>query len=160
MPALPTSHWCGSCSPPVQCRGLLGGCMSGMELEAPAWFSGSRHLAISTLRCTQHEPPSPLPSICPTSSASLGKAGQVLGQKTSSNMHFRGANEPVKCKRSGTIRRTNYHHRLLRLLRAFEDLPVSAQGQGKERAEQIPLRRCRAGALASCLHSEADPSFP
>lgn len=131
MPAVPTSHRCGSGSPRVQCHGVLGGCMSSVELEKPAWFSGSRHLGISTLRCTQHEPPSTLPGICLTSSASLGKAGRILGQKTSSNTHFCGANEPVKCERSSTIHRTKYHHGLLRLLRAFENLPVSAQSRIK-----------------------------
>lgn len=160
VPAVPTSHRCGSGSPRVQCHGLLGGCMSSMELEEPAWFSGSRHLGISTLRSTQHEPPSTLPGIYLTSSASLGKAGRIWGQKTSSNTHFCSAKEPIKCECSSTIHRTKYHHGLLRLLRAFENLPVSAQRQDKEHAEQIPLRRCRAAALASCLHSEADPSFP
>lgn len=154
MPAVPTSHWCGSCSPPVRCHSLLGRCMSSTELEEPAWFSGSRRLGVSTLRCTQHEPPSALPSSCLTCAVSLGKAGEILGQKTPSNIHIHVPNEPVKCKHSSTIHRTNYHHGLLRLLRAFGSLPGSAQRQDKEPAEQTPLRRCRAGALASCLRSK------
>lgn len=49
----------GSCrtlqptSPPVQHPGVPG-CMSSMEVEEPARFSGSRHLSDG---CTQQEPP-------------------------------------------------------------------------------------------------------
>lgn len=54
-------------SPPGPCPAALGGCMSSMGLEEPAWFSGSGQ---------RETYPASLPSTYLTSSVPLGKAAR------------------------------------------------------------------------------------
>lgn len=108
--------------------------MSSMQLEEPAWFSGSGYLGINTVG-SKHEPPFILLSIC---SVPLGKAGQIWSHKTPSvvQMSLLNAIEAAPSREPATSRSPQASG-------AFEAVLVSAQDRTRSRTDLSEKVLCR-----------------
>lgn len=108
--------------------------MSSMQLEEPAWFSGSGYLRTNTVG-SKHESPSILLSIC---SVPLGKAGQIWGHKTPSvvQMSLLNAIEAAPSREAATSWSPQASG-------AFEAVLVSAQGRTRIRTDPSEKMLCR-----------------